>query len=74
MKVTYDPIADAMYIYFSDKKHSTKTVEVREDLFVDYNGNEMVGIEITDVKSKLPAKDTLSVTLSLPSNNKSLAS
>ncbi len=66
MKVTYDPVADAMYIYFSDKKASTKTVEVRDDLFVDYAGNEMIGIEITDVSGKLPKKDIMSVTLSIP--------
>jgi len=66
MRVTYDPMADAMYIYFSDTKASTKTVEVRNDLFVDYAGNEMVGIEITDVSSKLPKKDIMSVTLSIP--------
>lgn len=35
MNVTYDPKADAMYIYFSDKK-STKTIELRDDLLVVY--------------------------------------
>lgn len=68
MKVTYDPVADAMYIYFSEKKKSAKTVEVRDDLFVDYNGDEMIGIEILDVSSKLPEKDVTSVTLSIPPN------
>ncbi len=70
MKVTYDPVADAMYIYFSDKKASTKTVEVRGDLLVDYAENEMVGIEITDVSHKLPKKDIMSVTLSIPPSAK----
>ena len=48
MKVTYDPVADAMYIYFSDRKKSTRTEEVSDDFLVDYRGKEMIGIEILD--------------------------
>ncbi len=66
MKVSYDPDSDAMYIYFSQKKKSTKTVEVRDGILVDYNGNEMIGIEITDVKNKIPGKNLDSITLSIP--------
>ena len=60
MKINYDPIADAMYIYFSKKK-STRTEELRDDLLVDYNGKKMIGIEILDVSKKLARKDLLSV-------------
>ena len=54
MKVTYDAVADAMYIYFAEKKKSTRTEEVSEDFLVDYAGKEMIGIEILAVSKKLP--------------------
>ena len=57
MKVTYDPVADAMYIYFTDEKRSTRTEEVSDDFFVDYSGKEMIGIEILDASKKLPKKN-----------------
>lgn len=57
MKVTYDPKADAMYIYFSEKKRSTRTEEVSDDFLVDYSGKEMIGIEILDASKKLPKKN-----------------
>lgn len=65
MNVTYDPKADAMYIYFSNKK-STNTVELRDDLLVDYAGEEMIGIEVLDVSRKVAKKDMTSLTLSMP--------
>ena len=57
MKVTYDSVADAMYIYFSDKKKSTRTEEVSDDFLVDYAGSEMIGIEILDASRKLPKRN-----------------
>lgn len=57
MKVSYDPEADAMYIYFSEKKRSTRTEEVSDDFLVDYSGKEMIGIEILDASKKLPKKN-----------------
>lgn len=54
-----------MYIYFSDKK-STKTLELRDDLLVDYVGEEMIGIEVLDISSKVAKKDITSLTLSMP--------
>ena len=57
MKVTYDPVADAMYIYFTEKKKSTRTEEVRDDCLVDFAGKEMIGIEILDASRKLPKKN-----------------
>ena len=57
MKVTYDPVADAMYIYFSDRKKSTRTEEVSDDFLVDYAGKEMIGIEILDASRKLPKRN-----------------
>ena len=57
MKVTYDPVADAMYIYFTEKKKSTRTEEVSNDFLVDFAGKEMIGIEILDASRKLPKKN-----------------
>lgn len=57
MKVTYDPVADAMYIYFTEKRKSTRTEEVSDDFLVDYAGKEMIGIEILDASKKLPKKN-----------------
>lgn len=65
MNVTFDPKADAMYIYFSNKK-STNTVELRDDLLVDYAGREMIGIEVLDVSKKVAKKDMISLTLNIP--------
>lgn len=62
MKVSYDPMADAMYIYFSKSKKSTRTEEVRSDLMVDYAGKELVGIEVLDVSKKLPKEELKNVT------------
>lgn len=56
MKFRYDPEADAMYIDLVPNKKSTRTEELREDILVDYNGKEMVGIEILDASFKLPKK------------------
>lgn len=74
MKVTYDPVADAMYIYFSDKKRSTRTAEVSDDLLVDYAGKELIGIEVLDVSKKLPKKELDRITLTLPTYRGQIAS
>lgn len=58
MKVTYDPIADAMYIYFSSHKKSTQTKEVSEGVLVDYAGDDLIGIEVLDA-SKHVSKEVL---------------
>lgn len=58
MKVTYDKKSNAMYIYLSEGKKSTRTEEVREDILVDFAGEEMVGIEILDASEKI-AKNSL---------------
>lgn len=68
MKVTYDPTADALYLMFAPGKKSTSTEEVRDDLLVDYNNREMIGIEILNVSKKLPKKDIGSITVSVPPN------
>lgn len=62
MKISYDPKADAAYIYFLKNKKSTRTEKVGEGLLVDYNGNKLIGIEILDVSQKLPKDEVKSIT------------
>ncbi len=62
MKISYDPKVDAAYIYFLGNKKSTRTEEISEGLLVDYNGSDLVGIEILDVSKKLPKKELKSIT------------
>lgn len=63
MKISYDPKADAAYIYFLKNKKSTRTEEIGEGLLVDYNGKDLIGIEILDVSKKLPKDEIKSITL-----------
>ena len=62
MKISYDPKADAAYIYFKTNKRSTRTEEIGEGLLVDYNGKQLIGIEILDVSEKLPKEEIKSIT------------
>lgn len=74
MKVTYDPMADAMYIYFSYNKKSSRTEEVSTDITVDYAGDALVGIEILNVSKKLPKKELEQVSFNLPTYRGKIAS
>ena len=62
MKISYDPKADAAYIYFIKDKKSTRTEEVSEGLLVDYNGDDLIGIEILGVSEKFPKEEIKSIT------------
>ncbi len=54
MKITYDPDADAMYIYLKEGK-SFKTKEVDENTILDYDSKgNVIGIEILFVKERMP--------------------
>lgn len=56
MKITYDKLADAMYIYFSTGK-VFKTVEMEDSVIVDLDkkGN-LVGIEVLGISSQVSEK------------------
>jgi len=63
MKITYDKIADAIYIYLSDKEcNSTSTYmcdpkEVGGMINLDFNKEgKLIGIEVLDAKSMLPVE------------------
>ena len=61
MRVTYDPYADAMYIYFNNLGVK-KTSIIDNDLIVDYDKNKIpVGFELLSVSKKIPKKELKSV-------------
>ncbi|OGF99640.1 hypothetical protein A2153_03720 [Candidatus Gottesmanbacteria bacterium RBG_16_38_7b] len=66
MNVNYDPVADAMYITFLKGKKSTKTVEVGDNILLDYNGKKLIGIEILDASEKLSTEELENITLTIP--------
>ena len=55
MKITYDPYADAVYIYLATGKHELTThVTDDESIMVDVSEDRAVfGIEILDASSRL---------------------
>lgn len=56
MKIQYDKIADAMYIYLKKAKvHRTVKMQDRLVVDVDRRGN-IIGMEVLDVSSQLPQK------------------
>jgi len=56
MKITYDKLADAMYIYFHTGK-VFKTVEMKDSVIVDLDkkGN-LIGIEVLGISSQISEK------------------
>jgi uncharacterized protein YuzE len=57
MKITYDKMADALYIYLrKGKVAKTKKVTSRLLIDVDKKGN-VLGIEILDVSRQIPKKE-----------------
>lgn len=69
MNITYDPIADALYIYIRKDRKSTRTEEIRDDFLVDFHKNHLVGIELLGISSQMSKKELENVTLSVPLYN-----
>lgn len=56
MKIEYDKIADAMYIYLKTAKvYKTVKMQNRVIVDVDRKGN-VIGIEVLDISSQVPKK------------------
>ncbi len=54
MKISYDPEADAAYIRFKPRGLQVTTVQLSEDVAVDFGPQEeIVGIEILDASKHL---------------------
>jgi len=66
MKIEYDKIADAMYIYLKKAK-VFKTIKMQDRLIVDLDkkGN-IIGIEVLDASSQMPKKSIKGLELNMP--------
>lgn len=66
MKISYDKMADALYIYLrKGKVAKTKKVTSRLLVDVDENGN-VLGIEMLDVSQQIPKKEIGKVYTEMP--------
>ena len=63
MKIRYDKDADAMYIKFTNERHSkTKIIDKNTILDLDENGN-VIGIELLFVTKHLPKNFLANITV-----------
>ena len=55
MKITYDPDADALYIYLEEDADIENTKKVDENTILDYDkAGKIIGIELLFVKETRP--------------------
>jgi len=66
MRIQYDKLADAMYIYLRKGKVS-KTIKLNNRVFVDVDkkGN-VIGIEMLDVSHQIPKKEIGKIYTEMP--------
>ena len=66
MKIQYDKMADALYIYLREGKVA-KTIKVNNRLFVDVDkkGNT-IGIELLDISQQIPKKEIGKIYTEMP--------
>ena len=66
MKIQYDKLADAMYIYLREGK-AAKTIKVNDRLLIDVDkkGNAL-GIEMLRVSLQVPKKDIGKISMEMP--------
>lgn len=62
MKVSYDPKADAMYIYLGSKKKGITKTEELGGFIVDYSGKKLAGVEILNASKVFGPKLKLNST------------
>jgi len=61
MKVTIDPVADALYMRLSDT-HIHDSEEVKPGIILDYDDqNNLIGIEILRISERVPSASLKSV-------------
>ena len=54
MRITYDALADAAYIYLADDIHMPETRRVDDGINLDFNDrNRLVGIEVLGASQRL---------------------
>lgn len=66
MRISYDKVADAMYIYLKKGK-VTRTIKINSRVFVDIDkkGN-VIGIEMLDVSHQIPKKEIGKIYTDMP--------
>lgn len=66
MRITYDPVADAMNIQFQKGTYNTSK-KVAEDIIIDMTKNgKLISIEILDVSKRMPKKSIKDITVGIP--------
>ncbi len=63
MKIEYSKTADALYVYFKEKKVA-KSKEVEEGVIIDLDNNKhIIGIEILDASKRLSPQELSNVSI-----------
>lgn len=66
MKIQYDKLADAMYIYFRKAKVS-KTIKMKDRLIVDVDKvGKIIGLEILGVSTQIPKNQIGNIQMEMP--------
>lgn len=66
MKIQYDKIADAIYLYLKKGKVS-KTIKMEDRLIVDIDKNgKIIGLEILGISSQVPKKEISKFGMKMP--------
>ncbi len=67
MKITYDEVADALYIQFQPESKIKETVKIREGILCDVDKEgKLFGIEILDVSKRLPLEELGKLNIDIP--------
>ncbi len=66
MKIQYDKLADAMYIYFRKAK-IFKTIKMKNRLIVDIDDEgKIIGLEILGASTQIPKKEISNIEMEMP--------
>lgn len=66
MRIQYDKIADAMYVYLK-KGRIFKTIKMKDRLIVDVDkAGKIIGLEILGVSSQIPKKEIGIIQMEMP--------
>ncbi|MBI4692066.1 MAG: DUF2283 domain-containing protein [Candidatus Terrybacteria bacterium] len=66
MKIQYDKLADAMYVYLKKGK-IFKTIKMKDRLIVDVDrAGKIIGLEILGISSQIPKKEIGMIQMEMP--------
>lgn len=67
MKITYDEVADALYIQFQPESKIKETIQIREGILCDIDKQGRIfGIEVLDVSKRLPIEELGKLDINIP--------